>query len=427
MSTALIVLLVVFFGLMILSVPIAYCIGLGGMAALLIGDVLPIQIFAQKTLGAVDSFTVLAVPFFIISGDIMLKGGIARRLVNLADILVGRRSKGGMAYVTMVASALFGAISGSAVATTTAIGGMMYPEMVKKNYSKPFAAAIGAVGGTLGILIPPSIAAIIYGTSTNTSVGNMFMVCGVVGVVACVFYCIAARVEICSEDIRLEKAEKLTAKGVLLTIWDAFLGLLAPVIILGGIYSGVFTPTEAAVIAIVYSFIICKFVYKELTMKQFKEALVSSAITTGMVELLLGVATFFSYMLSIEKVSATIQHFATSGGMTKTTFLLFSILILIILGMLMETIPIIVLTAPILVPVAEMFGISSLAFGALTVFTLSYGLFTPPFGMDVFVCTTYSKQSVMSVFKKCRWFFAFGIVLILIVAFFPEFYMWIVK
>lgn len=427
MHLSLIVLLLVFFGLMILSVPIAYCIGLSGMAALLISGTLPVQIFAQKSLGAIDSFTVLAVPFFIISGEIMLKGGIARRLIALADVLVGRRSKSGMSSVTMVASALFGAISGSAVATTTAIGGMMYPEMVNKNYSKPFASAIGAVAGTLGILIPPSIAAIIYGTSTNTSVGNMFLVCAVVGVVACVFYCIAARVEIHWEDIRLPDKKDTSLKEVLHVFWDAFLGLMAPVIILGGIYGGIFTPTEAAVVAIVYSFIVCKFIYKELTMKQFKEALVSSAITTGMVELLLGVATFFSYILSIEKVSAMIRSVVVSGGIGKTGFLIISIVILIILGMLMETIPIIVLTAPILVPIAESFGIPSLQFGVLTVFTLSYGLFTPPFGMDVFVCTTYSKQPVMSVFAKCRWFFVFGLALIFLVAFVPEFYMWIAK
>lgn len=427
MSIALLVLLIVFFGLMILSVPIAYCIGIGGMAALIIGDLLPWQIFAQKTLGAVDSFTVLAVPFFIIAGDLMMKGGIAKRLIALSDVLVGRRSKGGMAYVTMVASAMFGAISGSAVATTTAIGGMMYPEMIKKNYSAPFASAIGAVGGTLGILIPPSIAAIIYGTSTNTSVGNMFLVCAVVGVVACIFYCIASRIEIKNEDIQLGEVEKPTAKEIWKAFYDAILGLMAPVIILGGIYGGLFTPTEAAVVAIVYSFIICRYVYRELSWKQFKEAIVSSAITTGMVELLLGVATFFSYMLSIEKVSQTIQGVVTSGGLSKNGFLLISIVILIILGMLMETIPIIVLTAPILVPVATQFGIDSLQFGALTVFTLSYGLFTPPFGMDVFVCTTYSKQPVMKVFQKCRWFFILGLVLILIVAFFPQFYMWIAQ
>jgi len=427
MSPALIVLLVVFFGLMALSVPIAYCIGLGGMAALLVGDILPMQIFAQKTLGAVDSFTVLAVPFFIISGEIMLKGGIARRLIALADALVGRRAKGGMAYVTMLASAMFGAISGSAVATTTAIGGMMYPEMVRKNYSKPFAAAIGATGGSLGILIPPSIAAIIYGTSTNTSVGDLFMVGAVVGVIACVFYCLAAKVELNSEDIQLGSEPQSGIKEIIKTFKDAFLGLLAPVIILGGIYGGIFTPTEAAVVAIVYSFIVCKFIYKELSMKQFKEALVTSAITTGMVELLLGVATFFSYILSIEKVSTTINNAVSSGEIGKTGFLLLSIAILVILGMLMETIPIIVLVAPILVPVAATFGISSLQFGVLTVFTLSFGLFTPPFGMDVFVSTSYSQQPVMSVFKKCRWFFVFGVVLILIVAFVPGLYMWIVR
>lgn len=427
MQLSLIVLLIVFFGLMILSVPIAYCIGLGGMAALMIGGTLPVQIFAQKTLGAVDSFTVLAVPFFIISGEIMLKGGIARRLIALADILVGRHAKGGMAYVTMVASALFGAISGSAVATTTAIGGMMYPEMVRKNYSQPFAAAIGAVGGTLGILIPPSIAAIIYGTSTNTSVGDMFLVCGVVGVVACVFYCVAAKVEIHWEDIQLPDKKAISLREVLQVFWDALLGLLAPIIILGGIYGGIFTATEAAVVAIVYSFLVCKFIYRELSMKQFREALVTAAITTGMVELLLGVATFFSYILSIERVGAMIKAAVSSGGITKTTFLIISIVILIILGMLMETIPIIVLTAPILVPIASDFGIDSLQFGALVVFTLSYGLFTPPFGMDVFVATTYSKQPVMAVFAKCRWFFVFGIVLVFIVAFFPDFYMWIAR
>lgn len=428
MSTPLLVLLILFFLLMVLSVPIAYCIGISGFVALLLLEPsLPIQIFAQKTMGAMDSFTILAVPFFIISGELMLKGGIARRLIALADAIVGGM-KGGMAYVDMVASALFGAISGSAVATTTAIGGMMYPEMVKRNYTKPFAGAVGAVGGSLGILIPPSIAAIVYGTSTGASVGNLFLATGAVGVVACLFYCIASRVEIGqSQSINTAVEHKrLTFKQFLKVLVDAIWALLMPVIILGGIYGGVFTPTEAAVVSIVYAFLVCHFIYKELTWKQLVDALISSAVTTGMVLLLLGVATFFSYMLSVLRVSSMIADMVSSGGLSQTAFLLISIVILVILGMIMETIPIIVLVSPILVPVAASFGVSALQFGVLVVLVLSFGLFTPPFGMDVFVSTSYSKQSVLSTFKMCRWYFVFGLVLIMLVAFVPDFYMWIV-
>ena len=425
MSAALIVLLVAFVILLAIGLPISFSIGCSSLLALLVSGI-PLEMVPQRIFVSVNSFTLLAVPFFILAGDLMIMGGISKRLIDMANNFIGW-VKGGLAFVTLLASAFFGAISGSALATTSAIGGLVYPEMLRTKYRPAFAAAIGAVGGTLGILIPPSIAFIIFGTQTGTSVVRLFTAGAVAGVIVMVFYMVAARLELITSKAKTEEPPRPTFKQVLVSIKNAFWGILCPIIILGGIYSGIFTATEAAVVAVVYALIIGFFVYKELTFKKVFECMFKSSISTATILFLVGIASLFSWVLTIEGVGTMLLSAVTSAGVNALLFLLIVNIIYIILGMLMETVPIIILTAPIFFPIAESLGIDPVHFGVITVVNLAFGLFTPPFGTCVFMANSYSKQPVTSIVKECRWFYVFGLGAIFLVTYVPDCVLWILN
>jgi len=420
MSNVLAVLLAVFVVLLVLGVPLYCSIGLASIMALLANGKLPLTIVPQRIYGSIDSFTLLAVPFFILVGDLMLQGGISDRLIKFAKALLGW-TKGGMAYVTIAASALFGAISGSALATTSAIGGLMYPEMLKDKYPKELASAIGAVGGTLGILIPPSIAFIVYGTTVGASIGDLFLYGGIAGVVFALLYMFASKLEltVCKVDTPLQPFP--TAKEVLVAFRDAIWSLLAPAIILGGIYSGVFTASEAAVVAAVYSLFVGMFVFKELTWKKVLDILYNSAVSSGPILLLIGVANGFSWIMTKENVANMLKNLVTSHGINAFSFLMIVNIVFLILGMLMETMPIIILTCPIFFPIAASLGIGAVHFGVITVCNLAFGLFTPPYGTCLFMASSYSKVPVLSMVKSCRFFYLFGVLGLLIITYAPLF------
>ena len=425
MNMALIALFCSFFLFLVIFLPISFCIGLSAVAALLVEGDITLQIVPQRIFTALDSFTLLSIPFFILVGDVMVEGGIARRLIALTNGAVGSK-KGGVAYVTIIASVFFGAISGSAIATTSAIGGLMYPEMVKKNYNKSFAAAVGAASGTLGILIPPSIAFIVFGTQTGTSVTALFLCGGVAGILVAILYMIASKAELSDKDVIVDKEEQDKASKMR-ALKDASWGLLAPVIILGGIYSGKFTATESAVIAVAYCVVIGFFVYKELTVANLIKITVKSAVSSAAILLLIGTAQLFSWVLTIENVGSMLEQFLLNSGLDTVMFLLIVNLIYIVLGMLMETLPIIILTAPILFPIAAALGVSPVHFGVMTVVNLAFGLFTPPFGTCLFMSNSYSRQPVVDICAKAKYFYIFGLAGIMLVTYFPGIYLWIAR
>lgn len=420
MSSVLIVLLIVFAVLLVLGIPLYCTIGLASVSALLVNAKLPLTIVAQKIYSSADSFTLLAVPFFILVGDLMVQGGISRRLVTFAKCLLGW-TKGSMGYVTLAASALFGAISGSALATTSAIGGLMYPEMLKDGYPPQLASAIGAVGGTLGILIPPSIAFIVYGTTVGAPIGDLFLYGGISGIVFMIFYMIASRCELTVLKAQVPVQSFPTLREVAVAFRDAIWSLLAPVIILGGIYSGVFTAPEAAVIAAIYSLIIGMFVFKELTWKKVADVAYNAAVASAPIVLLIGVANVFSWIMTIENVAIMLKNLVMSIGVTAVSFLLIVNCIYLVLGMLMETLPIIILTCPIFFPVASSLGIGLVHFGVITVCNLAFGLFTPPYGTCLFMASNYSKVPVLSMVKSCRFFYLFGAIALLVITYAPLF------
>lgn len=417
------VLFVVFALLLIVGMPIAWSVALASLASLLANGSIALTVIPQRLFVATDSFTLLAIPFFILAGDLMLEGGISKRLINLALSILGS-VKYSLAYCTIIASAFFGAISGSAPATSAAIGSMMQVEMEKDHYDPDFAAFLGAISGTLGIVIPPSIALVIFGTNNNTSVKNLFSVSAIGGILIALVYCCTVNLALRHSTGIEKKFDKPSLKNIWKAFIDAFWAILSPVIILGGIYSGKFTPTEAAVVAVVYSLIVGFFVYRELTMKKLINCMIKSAISSGMVLILVATASLFSWIMTGAGVGNMLKELVLSINLNRITFFLIINLIYLVLGMIMETIPIILLTAPLFLPIATMLGIDPVHFGVVTVFNLAFGIATPPFGMNLFVASGYSKRSLIGMVKSGKWFYLTGFAAILLLSFFPDIIMW---
>lgn len=423
MPTYFIILFVFFFGLLILGFPIAWSIAISSAAALISKGDLSLMVIPQRLFVASDSFTLLAIPFFILAGDLMLQGGISKRLINLAASLLGWM-KYSMAYVTIVASAFFGAISGSAPATAAAIGSMMQKEMEKDQYDPDFAAFLGAISGTLGIIIPPSIALVIFGTNTGTSVSKLFTASAIGGIIIALVYCLTAKLSLRKETQIQPRFERIDWHKVWRSFIDAFAGIFSPVIILGGIYSGIFTPTEAAVIAVVYSLIVGFFIYRELDVHKTIQCIVNSAVTSGMVLILVATASLFSWIMTIAGTGTMLQALVLNSHLNKITFFLIVNVIYLVLGMIMETIPIILLTAPLFLPIATSLGIDPIHFGVVTVFNLAFGIVTPPFGMNLFVASGYSKRNLGGMVKRGKEYYIIGFALIIVLSLFPQLIMW---
>lgn len=403
--------------LLVLGVPIAYALGLASFLAILAGGRIPAMVFVQRMFTATDSFPLMAIIFFVVAGELMLQGGISRRLVRFASSLLGWLP-GSLALISVVTCAFFGAISGSALATTAAIGGIMYPEMVKRGYKDDFTATLQAASGTLGILIPPSIPLVIYGVLTGVSISDLFI--GIVGggLITMFLYMATAYMLVVREGMapREMSPERV---GIWDSFKDAFWGLMTPVIILGGIYSGVFTPTEAAVVASVYALIVGVFVYKELNWKTFYRAMGNSAVTAASIMIIIAAATLFGWIMTSENIPIMVSQAIIGITKSRIMYLLLVNLIYLIAGMFMETSTIILLLVPLLLPVALKLGIDPLHFGIITNINLSLGLITPPFGASLFVAAGVSHVSIDRIYRRTLPFVAAGIIAILIVTYVP--------
>lgn len=380
-----------------------------------------LEVIVQRLYGFNDSFSMLAIPFFFIAGELMLQGGISRRIVDLAKALFGW-IKGSLAIISFVSSAFFGAISGSSFATTAAIGGIMYPEMIKDGYNKGFSAAVQAVAGTLGVLIPPSIPAVVYSVLVGVSAGDMFLYLIPVGILAVLGYATTAIImmKLNPENYRIvKKQQKITAYEVWKATKAAIWALLSPVIILGGIYGGIFTPTESAIVATAYSIIIGVFVYKELTIKNFYKAIITAAIGSAAVMFIIDASAPFGWVLAINRIPQMVTHYV-SGWISSPIVLLFLInVLLLIAGMFMETNAILNIIIPIILPLVKLFNINLLHFGVITIFNVTIGTITPPFGGGVFVASGITGVPVASVFKKTMPFLFASILILAIITFVP--------
>jgi C4-dicarboxylate transporter DctM subunit len=375
-----------------LGVPIAISIGVSTLAALLLSDISP-ALLAQLSFSALDSFTYLAIPLFILAGFLMESGGISKRIVDFAMSFVGRVD-GGLGIVTVLACMFFAAISGSSPATVAAIGTMMIPAMVSKGYDPHFAGALTASAGSLGILIPPSIPMIIYAVTAEISIGDMFLAGfgpgALVGAVLIItVYVIAKKRGYKGGDKAFSIAE----------CWRAFRAakwaLLVPIIILGGIYSGVFTATEAACVAVVYALIIGLFVHKELTFKQLPDVIYKAGITTGTVIIILGFATAFSRYLTLSNIPQTVSEMILSQTDSKIAILMIFVVMIMITGMFMETAAQILIYTPLFLPILVKLGVSPFHFGIILIVGTELALITPPVGVNLFVARGISGSTMM--------------------------------
>lgn len=394
MNIAAILLVVVLLVLMLIGVPITWALGAACASAVLTDPRLSFAVLSQKVFVGSDNFSMLAIPAFFLAGDIMSKGGLSKQLVSFADSLVGWIS-GGISLVSIVACTFFAAISGSSVATTAAIGGLMYPEMIKRKYPKDYSAAVQAIGGTLGIVIPPSTVFVIYGNITGTSVAKLLMAGIIPGVITGIVLCLYAYIKAKKENF--PKEESFSFTRFLKSFRSAIWALIMPFIILGGIYAGIFTPTESAVVAVFYGFLVCITIYRELTLAELWKIIRDTAVSTANLMFLVVTAQMFGYLITYYRIPVYVTNAFMSVASNQYIFMLLIVVLLIICGMFIEVGATNLILGPILAPIAISFGIDPIHFGLVFVFLLALGQATPPFGTTLFVACSISHEPVSKV------------------------------
>jgi C4-dicarboxylate transporter DctM subunit len=394
MNTA--VLFILLFTFMLLGMPIAVALGLSSL--------LTILFFAQDSLASLslklfetsEHFTLLAIPYFILSGAFMTTGGVARRLIRFANACIGHL-RGGLAMASVLACMLFAAVSGSSPATVVAVGSIVIAGMVRAGYSQPFAAGVICNAGTLGILIPPSIVMVVYGAATETSVGKLFMAGVIPGILLGLM--LMAAIYVRARMLDIPRQPRATMGEVAKSGRDSLWGLILLFIILGGIYGGVFTPTEAAAVAAWYAFFIAVFVYRDIGMKDVPHVLVEAAKVTVMLMFIVANALLFAHVLTTERIPQAIAETIVSWGMEPWQFLIVVNILLLIAGNFMEPTGIILILAPILFPIATELGIDPVHLGIIMTVNLEIGMVTPPVGLNLFVTSGITGMSIMQVVR----------------------------
>jgi len=419
MDLSVVVLIVSFIVLLALSVPIALSIGIATILTMLfsISPEPAITTVAQRMVSGIDSFALLAIPFFILSGLLMGQGGIARRLIDFAKVLVGRLP-GGLAYVNVLACMFFGAISGSAVAATSAIGGFMIPIMNKEGYDKNFNAALTVTGSTTGLLIPPSNVLIVYSlASGGVSISALFIAGYLPGILVGLGLILVAA--IVSLIRKYPVGEKQSFIEGLKKLLDALPSLLLVIIVIGGIIAGIFTATEASAVAVLYSLALSVLIYREVKIKDLPQILLKTVETTAIVMLLIAASSAMSWILSYENIPQNISAALIAITDNKIIILLIINMILLIVGTFMDMTPAILIFTPILLPVVAQLGITPLHFGIIIVLNLCIGLCTPPVGSVLFVGCGIGKTTIAGITKSLLPFYAVMVICLLLITFVP--------
>ncbi|MFR2409551.1 MAG: TRAP transporter large permease [[Clostridium] symbiosum] len=406
---------ILFFVFLMLGVPIAFSLGLGSVVAIFMDDKISSMLVAQKLFSSINSFSLMAIPFFMLSGELMEAGGISKRLVNIAKAFVGHIT-GGIGMVDIGTSVLFAGVSGSAAADTGVA--MLIPSMLKNGYPRGLAAVIQACAGSLGPIIPPSLTMIIYCSLTGLSIGECFMAGVIPGLiiglgVAVVTYFYARRLGI-KGDERVPYRERLTA------IKDGILAIIMPLIIIGGIVSGIFTPTESGAIAVIYALVIGMFVYKEFTYRELPRIFLKAASMTGMALLIVAGASIFSWLVAYEKFPKMIITFLTGLTDNKYVIMMLLVLFLLFVGMFIETLSATIICAPILMPVAAQYGIDPIQFALIMVITLVYAGVTPPVGGVLFITMGIAKAKMKEALTYLAPYLGIICIVILLLIFVPQ-------
>ena len=409
-----------------LGVPIVFSLGISCVLSILSDPSMSIVWIAQKMFAGINSFPYLALPFFILAGNIMAEGGISRRLVKFCSTLVGRY-RGGLAIVAVLVSLFFGAICGSAIACCAAIGAILIPGMLEKGYARDFSAATVACSSCLGVMIPPSVPMVLYcfmagsgvsisdGFLANVIPGFIFAICFIAVAV------IVSRNKNFGGDRKYSGAEKWSA------FKDAFLAFLTPVIILGGIYSGIFTATEAAAVAVAYSIIISMFVYKEITWKQLAGVFRESGIASAAILLIISIAAVFGVILSKQHVPQALAHAFTSIAPNKFVFLLLVNILLLLIGMFLENASSIIIMTPLLAPIASSYGVDLIHFGCIVVCNLAIGMVTPPFGLCLFTAADLAKSKLGDEIRSLGPYLIVSLIALALVTYIPDISLGLVK
>lgn len=411
--------------LILIGVPIGFAIGASCLITLYFYSEVPLMMITQNCYTGVDSFPLMAIPFFILAGTLMSSGGIAKRLIDMVSAIAGFIT-GGLAIVSTMTCMFFGAISGSSMASVSAIGTFMIPEMERKKYDKAFSTALVACSGTVGVIIPPSIPLVIYGIATNTSVGDLFIAGLIPGILMGLLLMMVAYL-ICKKRGYEGSGKFIGIKESMKITWDAKWALFMPILILGGIYGGIFTPTEAAAVAVIYSLIVGLFIYKELTWKSIYESIYKSAIINAVTMFLIGFATTFANYLSLEQVPAIIAQWFIGVTDNKIIMLLLINLLLLLIGTLIDNIPAVLILAPILLPVVQQYGIDPIHFGVIMTLNLAIGFVSPPYGVNLFVATAVSGVPIMKIAKHSVPFILALLVTLGIVTYIPSVSMFLVN
>tara|TARA_R110002049_G_scaffold303306_3_gene497539 strand:- start:1791 stop:3074 length:1284 start_codon:yes stop_codon:yes gene_type:complete len=373
----------VFAILLVLGVPIAISLGVASSVVLFTSGKVSSSFIPQGLVTSIDSFPLMAVPFFILAGDLMSQGGLSSRLLNVGKVLFGRYN-GGLAIIAVATCMFFGAISGSGPATVAAVGSILLPAMAKDGYRPVFSTSLVASAGSLGVIIPPSIPMVIYAASANVSVTGMFLAGIIPGMLIGLALMMYAWIQARREGVGAD-ATRYTPGEAWAVIWDAKWALIVPVIILGGIYGGIFTPTEAAAIGVIYGLVVGLFVYRELRLIDLYRVFAQSALTTGSVMLIVGAATIFGRVLTIERIPVLLAEAIVDLVSSPLALLMLVNLLLLVVGTFMETLAAIIILTPILLPVAMAMGIDPTHFGIVMIVNLGIGMVTPPLGMNLFI------------------------------------------
>ncbi|HLR68265.1 MAG TPA: TRAP transporter large permease [Virgibacillus sp.] len=392
--------IILFFGsailLLFLGVPMAVTLGLSSILYILVSGTPP-TIIIQTLFSGVDVSALMAIPFFILAGDLMLTGGLAQRILDLANAMVGKRT-GGLAIVTIIGCMFFAAISGSAIATAAALGSIMIPAMVDKGYDRDFASAVVASASPMGVIIPPSITFIIYGTLANTSVSDLYIVGIPGGIIFGIALTIVAYL-VSKKHGYKGSGHPFSIKEFFVSLFRAFWALGTPVILIGGVFSGIFTPTESGVVAVAYAIIIGLFVYRELKFKDLWKIFFQSAKTTSSIMFIIANASLFAYIMAYEQIPQAIVSSFMSISESPIIILLMINIILLLFGAFMDTIAVIVIVVPMFLPVITTLGIDPVLFGLIVVVNTAIGMATPPFGATLFISSSVGNVP----FHKVAW------------------------
>ena len=399
------------------SMPISFALGISTAITLLVFTDVPLILVPQRIIAGYDSFTLLAVPLFILAGSIMGRGGIAARLIKFGNVLVGH-IRGGLACGTIVSSAFFGSVSGSALADIAAIGGVAIPAMVKDKYPKEFAVVVVAAASPLDPVIPPSIIMIIYGWLTETSVPALFAGGFIPGIL--LGGCLIALTYYISVRNNYPTKEKAHFRDIVISLKESTPPLLTPAIILGGILAGIFTPTEAAAVAVVYALFLEGLIYRDLTWAIFYDCLIETAILTGTIMLIFGMASGFAWLLISQQIPQAVSQFIISlAAGNPTIFLLYINILFFIVGLFLTPTPAMIIFLPLLVPAAEAIGINLIHLGMIMTFNLSLGLLTPPVGPALYAACAIGKVELTSVMRIFMPYLVLLIIVTLLITYIP--------